>query len=643
MYKTLALFSTLASLLFSVYLTKRISFDIMKRFLSLLICYSCLTIGKVLGQQIIPEPVIQQKSAGAFVLTPDTKIHIHTNTQAVWDLANFLAESLSIPTGWKFSSSTTPKIGKHINLEIEQTTFKVIAEAESYTLDISPTRINIKAYTANGLFYGIQSLLQLFPKQIENKQRQKIAWTIPCTHIIDYPRYAWRGIMLDVSRHFFPKEYIKKFIDQLARYKFNTFHWHLSDDQGWRIEIKSYPKLTSVGAWRVPRTGNWWQREMPQTGEQATYGGFYTQDDIREIVAYAQKKFIKILPEIDVPGHSLAILAAYPEFSCGGGNKFQVNGGWKFYKEVENSLCPANEKVYDFLDKVLEEVASLFPHPYIHVGGDECYKGYWEKSAECQALMKKEGLKNLDELQSYFMKRVAKIVASKGKKLIGWDEILDGGLPPEATVMSWRGIKGGLEAIKQNHQVVMTPNTHAYLDLYQGEPSIEPDTYDMLRLQKVYGFEPTPEGMADSKILGGQGNLWTESVPTTRHLEYMMYPRAWALAEVFWSKKDTKNWNTFVQKVEGHFARMDEAQINYARSLYDPIIKVNKEGNNTKIELQTEINGLELYYTFDNTYPDKFSPRYNGKVLDVPKNATFFKVISYRNGKPIGQRISIKL
>ncbi|MDI9876652.1 beta-N-acetylhexosaminidase [Flectobacillus rivi] len=606
------------------------------KFLALVLWSSPL----VFSQQIIPEPVAQQKALGEFVLTADTRIHIPKGNAEVRKIAEFLAMTLAIPTGVKLPVLETPKIGKHINFKLESTPFKVVGQEEGYSLDITPKHIDIKAQTPAGLFYGVQSLIQLFPKQVEGKKYQRMVWKIPSSSVIDYPRYAWRGIMLDVSRHFFPKEYIKSFIDQLARYKFNTFHWHLTDDQGWRIEIKSYPKLTSVGAWRVPRVGNWWERELPQEGEKPTYGGFYTQEDIKEIVAYAQSKYIQILPEIDVPGHSLAILTAYPELSCAGGNKFQVNAGWKFYRDVENSLCPSNEKVYEFLDKVFGEVTELFPHPYIHIGGDECYKGYWEKSAECQALMKREGLKNTVELQSYFVKRVEKILSSKGKKLIGWDEILEGGLAPEATVMSWRGDKGGIEAAKQNHAVVMTPNTFAYLDLYQGEPTAEPMTYDLLRLKRVYNFEPTPASVSSSLILGGQGNLWTESIPNSRHVEYMMYPRAWALSEVLWSKKEKRNWDYFITKMENQFLRMDEASISYSRSVYDPLVRTMKEGTNLKIEMLSEIKGLDLYYTFDGTNPDAFSPKYQSK-LDIPKNASFLKIQSYRGGKPIGQRLSI--
>ena len=591
---------------------------------------------------IIPEPVSLQTLYGEFVLTKDSKVSIPISNSEIRGVAQFFVESIALPTGFRLNIIENIKFtsSKSINFILDE---KSLVAPDRYVLEVSAKRINIKASGSQGMFYAVQSLMQLLPKQIENNSYQKIIWKIPAVNITDAPRYGWRGVMLDVSRHFFPKAYIKKFIDQLARLKFNSFHWHLTDDQGWRIEMKSYPKLTSVGAWRVQRTGKWWDREPPKDDEERSYGGFYTQDDIREIVKYAQERYITILPEIDVPGHSLAVLAAYPEFSCGGG-KFEVNAGVKFYKDVENTLCPANEEVYVFLDKVLGEVAQLFPNQYIHIGGDEAYKGYWEKSAECQALMKREGLKTMDELQSYFIKRVEKIVLSKGKRMIGWDEILEGGLAPDATVMSWRGMKGGIAAAKQNHQVVMSPWEFVYLDLYQGDPNIEPVTYGMARLKKTYSFESTPKGVEDKLILGGQGNLWTESVPTTRHLEYMLYPRILAISEVLWSQKGRKNWDYFTKKLETYFLRMDEAKLNYALSMYDAVVRTEKDGDGKlKIELTTEVNGLEIYYTFDGTNPDNFTPKYQGKMLEIPKTATTLKVITYQNGKPKGKQITLTM
>ena len=330
--------------------------------------------------------------------------------------------------------------------------------------------------------------------------------------------------MLDVSRHFFNKEEVKAYIDQLAEYKMNVFHWHLSDDQGWRIEIKSLPGLTEKGAWRAKRVGQWWQRTPRQNGEATDYGGFYTQEDIKEIVQYANERFVQVVPEIDVPGHSLSTIVAYPEISCTQTVK-DINIGNKFYTVDENSLCVGKDLTFKYLDKIFTETSMLFPSEYVHVGGDECYKGFWSRCDDCQKRIKDENLKNTDELQSYFIKRMEKMLEEKGKKLVGWDEILEGGLAPNATVMSWRGMSGGIKAAKEGHQVIMTPSKHCYLDLFQGEPSVEPDTYSMSRLTDSYSFEPIPEGVDPKLILGGQGNLWTESVPNFRHAQYMTWPR----------------------------------------------------------------------------------------------------------------------
>jgi len=346
---------------------------------------------------------------------------------------------------------------------------------EGYRLSVNPKSILITANQPAGLFYAVQSLILLFPKEIESFVLVKdIKWVLPCTDIVDYPRFEWRGLMFDVSRHFFTKDEVKQYIDEMVRYKYNLLHLHLTDDEGWRIEIKSLPNLTAVGAWNVKKVGPFGSFSPPLPDEPRNYGGFYTQDDIKELVQYAKERFVNILPEIDVPGHSLAAVVSYPELSCTpGSDKYRVRSGetimdWSHGAPpialIDNTLCPANEKVYDFLDKVLTEVAELFPFEYIHMGGDECPKNYWEKSDAIKALMAKEGLKNMEEVQSYFEKRLEKIVASKGKKFMGWDEILEGGLAPSAAVMSWRGMRGGIEAANMKHEVVMSPTTFAYLD-----------------------------------------------------------------------------------------------------------------------------------------------------------------------------------
>jgi hexosaminidase len=598
---------------------------------------------------IIPEPVSVKVEPGYFHLTRTTAI-IATTGQ-ITDIASMMAGMLNTPTGYHLSvkKGAGEKQQNAIILKLNKTPNATLGEA-GYTLDVSAHRVLIAANKPHGLFYGMQTLMQLLPPDIESKAAvtnlsagKPYQWRIPRVSILDYPRFGWRGLMLDVSRHFFSKQFVEQYIDEMAKYKYNVFHWHLSDDQGWRIEIKGLPRLTEVGAWRVPRTGRFGQFAPPQPGEKATYGGYYTQQDIRDVVAYAKKRFITIVPEIDVPAHSLALIAAYPNLSCTQ-LQYPVNPGSPFYKKQDNVLCVANDSTWLMLDKIFTQIAALFPGKYIHVGGDEAYKGFWKDCPKDQALMKREGITSLDGLQSYFEKKLEKIIISKGKKMIGWDEILEGGLAPEATVMSWRGMQGGIKAAKMGHHVVMTPTGYCYLDLYQGDPLIEPATYSKLRLSTSYKFEPVPDGVDPKYILGGQGNLWTESVPNDRHAEYMTWPRAMALAEVFWSPKDKRNWPDFVTRMQYRFKYMDAARVKYARSAYDPIITGVRDANDSlQVKLATEIPGLVLYYTFDGTNPDNFYPKYEGKPLDIPNGATEIRVITYRNGKPIGHQINCPL
>lgn len=587
---------------------------------------------------IIPKPVSVHKEKGIFLLNNNTKITF-INPQTA-DIAHMMARMLDTPTGYHLSVQKNKATENAIILKLNKTLNSQIGDA-GYTLQVSPQRVVIAANKPRGIFYGMQTLMQLLPPGIESKTAvQNIHWQIPCVNIMDYPRFGWRGLMLDVSRHFFSKEFVEDYIDEMAKYKFDVFHWHLSDDQGWRIEIKGLPELTETGAWRVPRTGRWGTFDPPKPGEKATDGGYYTQDDIREVIAYAKKRFITIVPEIDVPAHSLALIASYPNLSCTQ-KQYPVNPGSPFYKKEDNVLCVANDSTWLMLDKIFTQIAQLFPGEYIHVGGDEAYKGFWKNCPKDQALMKKEGITSLEGLQSYFEKKLEKLIISKGKKMIGWDEILEGGLAPEATVMSWRGMDGGIKAAQMGHKVVMSPWGKAYLDLYQGDPLIEPATYDMLRLTTCYHFEPVPESVDPKYILGGQGNLWTESVPNERHAEYMTWPRAMALSEVFWSPKEKKDWPDFIRRMEDRFKYMDAAGVKYARSAYDPIISGIMTADSTlKVKLATEIPGLDIYYRFDGTNPDSFSPKYEGKPLDIPKGASQIRVITYSDGKPIGQQIN---
>lgn len=618
----------------------------MKKLIFLLLLFSLATVyGQKPAIQLIPQPVEIQQSEGVFVLTKTSTIGF--DSQESRKIAEMLSQKLNRSTGFSFKPQQD-KAGS-IQFNLNKAPVAQIGK-EGYTLVSSSKGVVITANKPAGLFYGMQTLLQLLPKEIESKTPITITWSVPSVKITDYPRFGWRGIMLDVSRNFFTKEEVKLYIDQIARYKYNTFHWHLTDDNGWRIEIKSLPRLTEVGAWRVPRFGQFGQRAEPKKGEAATVGGFYTQADIKEIIQYAQDRNVTIVPEIDVPGHSMSAIAAYPELSCTKDPDTKVNPGSSFsewYNDgtfkmlIDNTLNPSDEKVYEFLDKVFTEMAVLFPNPYIHVGGDECYKGFWTKDPGCQALMKKMNMTHPEELQAYFMKRVEGILKAKGKKLIGWDEILEGGIGPEATVMSWRGIKGGIEAAKLGHDVVMTPTTFAYLDYQQGEQTIEPPIYSNLRLSKCYSYETVPEGVDAKYILGGQGNLWTEQVVTLHHAEYMTWPRGWALAEDFWSPKESKNWANFVLRVEKQFERAEIEGVNYSPAIYDAIINVRgKEGEMT-LEMDSEVPGLDIYYTIDGAMPNIYSIKYSNP-FKLPSGPITVRVVTYRNGKQIGHLITLR-
>lgn len=584
---------------------------------------------------LIPIPQTVTYAETAFKISQGTTIGLESSSSELLSIADYFNHKVNPALGYslevkeqgdiQFSLINNPDLGN-----------------EGYHLKVEKRQITIEANQPAGIFYGVQTLLQMLPKEIRSQQVQHdVEWTIAGADITDKPQFPWRGLMLDVSRHWFTKEEVMRFIDELAEYKMNVFHWHLTDDQGWRIEIKSLPNLTAKGAWRAKRVGQWWQREPQQPDEEATYGGYYTQEDIKDVLAYAKQRYVRVIPEIDVPGHSLATLVAYPELACMKAPKY-VNVGNKFYGEDENTLCAGKEETFEFLDKVFTEVAALFPDEYIHVGGDECFKGFWHKCPRCQARMKAENLKDENELQSYVIHRLESILKAKGKKLIGWDEILEGGLAPDATVMSWRGMEGGIKAAKANHHVIMTPTQHCYLDLWQGEPSVEPDTYSMCRLSDSYRFNPVPDSVPVEMVLGGQGNLWSESVPTFRHAEYMTWPRGWALAEVLWSGPEKTDWDEFWPRVEKHFERADIAGINYARSMYNAIITPYKENNECLIKLDCELKDSDIYYTFDNTDPDSFSPKYF-EPLRIPKNATWLRVVTYRNGKPSGKVITLRI
>jgi len=619
----------------------------MKKLLCLiLLLITVISSGQTSKISLIPQPAEIQQSAGIFRLSGSSVVSY--NAPEAGSVAEMLALKINIPTG--FSIKAHQGNAGSIQMIINKTPVEKIGN-EGYNLTVSTNNIVIAANTAAGLFYGMQTLLQLLPPEIESNKTTRANWTIPAVKITDYPRFAWRGLMLDVSRNFFTKEDVKKYLDQMARFKYNTFHWHLTDDNGWRIEIKSLPKLTEVGACRVPRGGHFNERLDPRPDEKATDCGFYTQEDIKEIIRYAQDRFITIVPEIDVPGHSMAAIASYPELSCTQNPDAKVNPGTAFAEWygngtfrmfIDNTLNPSDEKVYEFLDKVFTEMAQLFPNPYIHVGGDECYKGFWAADEGCQALMKKLNIRHVEDLQGYFMNRVEGILKAKGKKLLGWDEILEGGISPEATLMSWRGMKGGIEAAKMGHDVVMTPTTFCYLDYQQGEATIEPPMYASLRLKTSYSFNPVPEDVDAKHILGGQGNLWSEQISTLRHAEYMTWPRGWALAEVFWTPQEKRSWDDFILRAENQFVRNDIAEVNYSKAVYDPVITTGRRDGKITVTMASETPGLEIHYTVDDAMPDLYSPRYTAP-FDLPEGGPVtLRVSAYRNGDPIGHLITLK-
>lgn len=510
---------------------------------------------------IIPKPQSLTISTGKFLIEPSTII---STDSLLKNEADYLAQMLSLTTGYSIKTNFEDPFSGTIQLLID----KSVENIEGYKLSITYNKIVISGKTPNGVFYGIQTLRQLMPADAELKDTFKVNdLTIPAVEITDNPRYVYRGMHLDVCRHFFPVDFIKKYIDMLALHKMNTFHWHLTEDQGWRIEIKKYPKLTEVGAWRKETILE--KNFDPYIGDGIPYGGFYTQEEVKEIVAYATKKHITVIPEIEMPGHSLAAIAAYPELG-NTGIQYEVGTKWGVFEEI---YAP-KEETFKFLEDVLTEVISLFPSKLIHIGGDEAPKKQWEESKFAQDLIKKEGLKDEHELQSYFIKRIEKFLNSKGRNIIGWDEILEGGLAPNAAVMSWRGTEGGIAAAKQHHEVVMTPGHSCYFDHYQTEnKENEPLAIGgKTTVEDVYSYDPTPAELTPEEqkfILGAQGNVWTEYMTTTDYVEYMVLPRLSALSEVVWTEKEGKNYEDFVLRLMNLRKRFDVLGYNYGKHVFD--------------------------------------------------------------------------
>ncbi|GHT03523.1 hypothetical protein AGMMS49525_08750 [Bacteroidia bacterium] len=513
---------------------------------------------------IIPEPLQLKAQSGQFEFSGTTAgIYFESGGDAASEQAFFiLTERLQQAAGIslkRVSSAQNAAIVCRLNTKL--------AKTEAYKLDVTKSKITIEARDAAGFFYAAQTLRQLLPVEIENQTVQtNVKWKVPCCQINDSPQYAYRGMHLDVSRHFSTKEEVMFYIDQLAFLKINTFHWHLTDDQGWRIEIKKYPKLTTVGAWRYRTLDGAFVSAPNRKWNLEKHGGFYTQDEVKEVVAYAQKRHINVLPEIEMPGHAVAALAAYPQFSCSGG-PFEVEGLWGVFNDV---YC-TREETFTFLQNILDEVVPLFPYNYIHIGGDECPKMRWGRCAACQKRMADEGIKDTHALQSYFISRMGKYLEAKGKQIIGWDEILEGGLAEGATVMSWRGTEGGIAAAKMGHNVIMTPNAYMYLDQYQSEAKeSEPHAIGgYLPIEKVYDYNPLPSELTaeESKyILGVQGNVWTEYMINKDIREFRIFPRIDAVAENGWLPQSKKNYPDFKRRLEQKVKRYDIIGIPYSKT-----------------------------------------------------------------------------
>ncbi|MCU4157825.1 family 20 glycosylhydrolase [Carboxylicivirga sp. A043] len=564
---------------------------------------------------LVPYPQQLKAQQGSFTINGSTKVSYQGSENS-----RFVAQA--------FADFIEPASGLQLQIEpIENTEliknavcFVEDASLEgvegSYQLVVTKDGILVKSNNPVGLFYGFQTIRQLMPAKVESKELVKNTdWTVPAVEITDAPNFSYRGLHLDVGRHFFPIDFIKKYIDLLALHKMNVFHWHLTEDQGWRLEIKKYPKLAEVAAFRDETlVGHLGVGERQYDGKR--YGGYYTQEEAREIVQYAADRFITVIPEIELPGHAQAALAAYPEFGCTGG-PYEVAKEWGVFKEV---YCAGNEEVFSFLEDVLVEVMDIFPSKYIHIGGDECPKARWEECPKCKKRMQAEGCKDAHELQSYFIHRIEKFLNANGRDIIGWDEILEGGLAPNATVMSWRGIKGGEEAAKQGHNVIMTPNTHFYLDYYQNNPQKEPLAIGgYLPLSKVYSYDPMAGDLTAEEakhIIGVQGNVWTEYMAESDYVEYMTYPRACAIAEVGWLDFSKRDYEAFARRLQSHFKRFDVMGVNYFDKVLMPSPSVEKVEfiDQAMLELFDNAIGAKLYYTTDGSTPTDKSTLYQGAI-----------------------------
>ncbi|MGC6284942.1 MAG: beta-N-acetylhexosaminidase [Polaribacter sp.] len=606
------------------------------KFLLILFLIGCSSkISEPVSPNIIPKPNSQEEIPETFTLSNATAIQFESELSQVATYFQSYIKALSN------IELNTDNQRNTINIAID----KSIQNEEGYRLSIDTNNITIKSAGPKGAFYAIQTLIQLLPITSDAEEIQ-----IQGIRIEDAPRFSYRGMHIDVARHFFPVDFIKRYLDLMALLKMNTFHWHLTEDQGWRIEIKKYPKLQEIAGFRDETLIGHYS-DQPHKFDGKRYGGYYTQEQIKEIVAYAAERQITVIPEIEMPGHSQAAIAAYPNLGCTG-DSIKVATKWGVFEDI---YCP-KESTFEFLEDVIDEVVDLFPGKYIHIGGDEAPKTRWKNCKHCQNLIKKEGLKDEHELQSYFITRMEKYINSKGKQIIGWDEILEGGLAPNATVMSWRGTSGAVEAAREHHNVILTPGSHCYFDHYQSDNENEPLAIGgFLPLEKVYSFEPIPKELTkeESKyVLGAQGNLWTEYITRPEKAEYMAFPRAIALSEVVWSKKEDKQYADFVSRLEEFNKRLDAMNVNYANHLYEVKgkLKTTKKGLEYELETTTSktikygLDNSDLTYTYEKPIPISKSTVIKAAVFDSGDNQlgnTFTQTINLHKG--VGAKISLNV
>ena len=606
----------------------------MKRFFSIAIILTALVSCSVPAEReavsVIPQPQHMRIDEGSFAITRSVPLYLDELTPEMERVAAFLNERLATAAGFTLKVEeadlrNTDKPGIWF--------LNAGMPSEHYYLQVLPKRILIEYGDGAGAFYALQTLLQLLPTDIFADHRVRgVRWEVPCCDIEDAPRFAYRGMHLDCCLHFFEMDFLKRYIDIMALHKVNRFHWHLTEDQGWRLEIKKYPLLTEKGQWRKETVIGSLKSGVY---DGIPHGGYYSQDEVRELVQYAAERYVTIIPEIEMPGHALAAIACYPELSCGLEDHYETATKWGVFKQV---FCP-KEETFKFLEDVMDEVFELFPSKLVHIGGDECPKASWKKCPHCQALIRKLGLKDEFELQSWFITRMEKYINSKGHEIIGWDEILQGGLAPNAKVMSWLGEEGGIKAAQQHHEVVMAPYPKYYLDYWQADPDSEPLAMDgPTLLRTMYEYEPVPAVLTPEEaryIIGVEGCVWTEYMPTPARVEYMAWPRMCAIAESGWSNV-AKDWDGFTRRLEHHLQRLDNLHVGYCHAFWNPFIELHPDTKYDKVATITvDAPDAEIHYTLDGTEPTMDSPRYELPfVINRQQTVT---ARAFRDGRPVGE------